>query len=178
MPLLSGSNWGTNVSVQGFEAGPDTDTQLQLQRYRSGLLPDAGHHAARRPRIHRSSDGPGAPKVAIVNEAFARKFNLGRDAVGRWMKMGSGGTLDTQIVGLVQDAKYSEVKSDIPALFFMPGPAELVDRIDYVLRPHRSRSRGVLRQDAVGGRALDPNLPVDQLRTMEMQIRRTCFWIG
>ena len=62
------------------------------------------------------ADALGAPKVAIVNEAFAKKFNLGRDAVGK--RMGSGGErqqLDIEIVGLVQDAKYSEVKRRDPA---------------------------------------------------------------
>ena len=59
--------------------------------------------------------------MAIVNEAFAKKFNLGNDAVGK--RMGDGGPndkLDTEIVGLVKDAKYSEVKDAIPPLFFRP----------------------------------------------------------
>ena len=35
------------------------------------------------------ADALGAPKVAIVNEAFAKKFKLGRDAVGK--RMGDDG---------------------------------------------------------------------------------------
>ena len=62
-----------------------------------------------------ASDVVGSAKVALVNEAFARKFNLGRDAVGKWMHAGGrGDEFDTQIVGLVQDAKYSDVKDEIP----------------------------------------------------------------
>ena len=57
------------------------------------------------------SDVIGAPKVAIVNEAFAKKFNLGaqpgRPAHG---KAATRGKLDIEIIGLVKDAKYSEVK--------------------------------------------------------------------
>ena len=63
----------------------------------------------------------GAPKVAIVNEAFAKKFNLGRDAVGK--HIGDGGAnekLDMEIVGFVQNAKYSDVKREIPPQFFRP----------------------------------------------------------
>jgi hypothetical protein len=56
-----------------------------------------------------------AQKVAIVNEAFAKKFNLGRDAVGKRMATGGqpGRELDVEIVGLVQNAKYSKVKGEI-----------------------------------------------------------------
>ncbi len=46
-----------------------------------------------------------------MNEAFAKKFNLGRDAVGK--RMGGGGDkepMDIEIIGLAQDAKYSDVK--------------------------------------------------------------------
>ena len=48
-----------------------------------------------------------APKVAIVNEVFAKKFGLGRDAVGKLIGSGSGNRskLDTLIVGVAQNAK-------------------------------------------------------------------------
>jgi hypothetical protein len=43
------------------------------------------------------------------HEAFAKKFNLGRDAVGKRMgDSGGTGTLDLEIVGLVQDANSAE----------------------------------------------------------------------
>ena len=54
----------------------------------AGLLPHARHAADRGPRVHRRPTRVGAPKVAIVNEAFAKKFNLGRDAVGKHMSDG------------------------------------------------------------------------------------------
>lgn len=52
------------------------------------------------------SDVFGAPKVAVVNEAFAKKFNLGVDAVGKRIRTGGGGgELDIEIVGLARNAK-------------------------------------------------------------------------
>ena len=64
----------------------------------------------------------GGPKVAIVNEAFARKFNLTGHVVGSRMasQNGNGVKLDIEIVGLVKDAKYSEVKREIPPVYFTP----------------------------------------------------------
>ena len=46
----------------------------------------------------------------MVNEAFARKFNLVDRVVGKRMALGAGTNtpLDIEIVGLVRDAKYDE----------------------------------------------------------------------
>ena len=78
VPLLAGNNWGTDVVGRGLHEGSRHRRQLALQRGRPRLLQDARRAAARRPRVHRERHA-GAPKVAIVNEAFAKKFNLGRE---------------------------------------------------------------------------------------------------
>ena len=56
-----------------------------------------------------------------VNPAFERQTGL-RDAVGRRMASEGGQqtTLDIEIVGLMKDAKYSEVKAATPPLFLRP----------------------------------------------------------
>ena len=97
------------------------------------------------------ADTLGAPKVAIVNEAFAKKFNLGRDAVGKHMAQGTGDVkLDIEIVGLVQNAKYSEVKHEIPPLFFRPyRQAEQVGAISFYV-PRRGRSGAVAPEHSDG----------------------------
>jgi MacB-like periplasmic core domain len=95
--LLGGSNWGNEVSVEGFKAGPDTDTNSRYNEvgpeyFRTlGIPLIAGREFTR-------ADAMGASKVAIVNETFARKFDLGRNAVGK--RMGDDGAtsaLDIQI---------------------------------------------------------------------------------
>ena len=49
VPVLAGSNWGTSVLVEGFDAGPDTDTNSRYNEVAPGLLLDDGHSAAGRP---------------------------------------------------------------------------------------------------------------------------------
>jgi hypothetical protein len=63
------------------------------------------------------ADTVNSAKVALVNQTFAKKFGLGNDAVGKLMGSGDGyrSQLDTTIVGVVEDAKYSEVRVDAPA---------------------------------------------------------------
>ena len=118
--MLAGSNWGTSVRVEGFDAGPDTDTGSRYHEVGPGYFGTLGIPLMSG-REFTPSDVDDAPKVAVINEQFARKFDLGRDAVGKWM--GTGGRdaeLNIQIVGVAQNAKYSEVKGEIPPLFFRP----------------------------------------------------------
>src|SRR4029077_4679668 len=82
VPLLSGSNWGSDVGVEGFKAGPDTDSNARFNEVGPGYFPTLGNPVPAGRRLPRA-DVLTAPPVAIVNEAFAKKFNLGRDAVGK-----------------------------------------------------------------------------------------------
>jgi predicted permease len=62
----------------------------------------------RRGRFFTPADGPDAQAVAIVNEAFVRRFFPGEDPLGRRVTFGSPGQPDTQwqtIVGVVADTK-------------------------------------------------------------------------
>ena len=118
VPALGGSNWGSDVRVQGFTSGPDIDNNSRFNEVGAGYFRTMGIPLMTG-REFTTADILGAPKVVVVNEAFVKKFNLGRDAVGK--RMGeSGGKLDMEIVGVVQNAKYSEVKDVIPPLFFQP----------------------------------------------------------
>ncbi|MCC7127125.1 MAG: ABC transporter permease, partial [Acidobacteria bacterium] len=119
VPLLAGDNWGNSVTVQGFEAGPDTDTSAVFNSVGPTFFSTLDM-PMRAGRAFTDADAENAPKVAIVNESFVRKFNLGPDAVGKRMRQGGSGPLDMEIVGVVQDAKYSDVKRAIGAQYFTP----------------------------------------------------------
>ncbi|HWK09640.1 MAG TPA: ABC transporter permease, partial [Vicinamibacterales bacterium] len=113
VPALANSNWGNDVSVQGFPAGPDTDTNSRYNEVGAGYFRTMGIPLIAG-REFTDADGPTAAKVAIVNQAFVKKFNLGSDAVGKMMGEGNTSKLETTIVGVVKDAKYSDVKREIP----------------------------------------------------------------
>ena len=164
------------VACEGFKAGPGHRLQLAVQRGRPRLLPDARHAAARRPRLHARRRARRAPQVAIVNEAFAKKFNLGHDAVGKRMSNKASNTpLDIEIVGLVKNAKYSDVKREIPPMFFIPyRQDETVGRSISTCGPAADPERFLGNIPKVLAR-LDANLPVENLRTMPQQVRENVF---
>jgi predicted permease len=176
VPLLAGNNWGNDVSVEGFDAGPDTDTNSRYNEVAPGYFRTLGVPLVAGREFTRG-DALGAPKVAIVNETFAKKFNLGRNAVGK--RMGDRGTgapkLDTEIVGLVQDAKYSEVKQKIPPLFFRPyRQDERLGQMTFYVRTG-SDTTALLSLIAKVVARIDPTLPVENLRTMPQQVRENVF---
>jgi predicted permease len=175
VPLLSGNNWGNSVRVQGFDAGPDTDTGSRFNQIAPDYFRGLGVPLLAG-REFRRADAKGNAKVAIVNEAFVTKFNLGRDAVGKRIAQGdSSKELDIEIVGLVQDAKYSEVKAAIPPQFFIPyRQAERIGRITYYVRTTLQPEQFLSTIQPVIAQ-LDPNLPIEDLRTMPQQIRENVF---
>jgi predicted permease len=172
VPLVSGSNWRASVSVQGFEAAPDTDVASSFSEVGQDFFKTIGVPLLAGREFTRA-DALGAPKVAIVNETFAKKFGLGRDAVGKYMSQQSGpdAKLDIQIVGLAQDAKYSEVKQRIPPQFFIPYRQD--ERIGFCYFYVRSAVDAESLFSAIPGviRKLDPNLPVEELKTMTEQVQ-------
>jgi len=119
-------------------------------------------------------DNEGGPKVAIVNEAFARKFGLTGHVVGSRMGQGGGDStkLDVEIVGLVKDAKYSRVKDEIPPVYFTPYRQDKeVGSVSFYARTRLDEDALLQAIPRLIAR-IDPNLPVEELRSMDTQIRQ------
>jgi predicted permease len=171
VPLLAGNSWGNSVVVEGFESGPDIDSGSRYNEVGPNYFSTLGMPLLAG-REFSVSDGPSAPKVAIVNEAFTRKFGLdGRNAVGRFMGSGRDDELDTRIVGVVQDAKYSDVKQEVPPVFFRPyRQDENLGSINFYVRTSLEPDQILGAILPLMGR-LDPNLPVQGLKTLERQIQ-------
>lgn len=168
VPLISGNNWGNDVNVQGFERGPDTDANSQFNMVGPNYFSTLGVPLVAG-REFTPSDAAGAPEVAVVNQAFARKFGLGTDAVGKFMSR--GGDLDIEIVGLVTDAKYSDVKQDIPPVFFLPyRQSGNIGSMTFYARTSMDPTSVM---PAILGmvQRLDANLPVEDLKTLDQQVR-------
>jgi predicted permease len=174
VPLLGGSDWGTNVSVQGFKSGPDTDSNSRFNEVGAGFFRTMGVPLLAGREFTRA-DALGAPKVAIVNEQFAKKFNLGRDAVGKRMEIGNAGKLDIEIVGLVQDSKYNNVKDPVPPLHFLPYRQDA--QIGFITFYARTALDPELTVKTIPGliSRLDPNLPVENLRTLPQQVKQNVY---
>lgn len=175
VPLLAGNNWGTDVRVQGFECGPDVDCNSRYNGVGASYLKSLGMSLLAG-REFTTADRLGSGKVAIVNEAFARKFKLGANPVGRFMSSnGQLDSLDIQIVGFVKDAAYSEVKDEVPPLFFTPWRQTTSNSSLYFYIQTTQPPAEVLTSISALMKRIDPTVPVERLKTMPQQLRENVF---
>jgi predicted permease len=178
VPILTGHNTSRGVAVQGFDAGPDTDTGSRYNRVGPGYFSALGIPLIGG-REFTDADTLNSAKVALVNQTFARKFGLGNNAVGKSMGWAPGqgyrSKLDTTIVGVVEDAKYSEVKQKVPPQFFVPyrqdkepGGMHVYVRTSGDVAQAASAITAVVKR-------LDPNLPIEDFETLPEQVRNNTF---
>ena len=174
VPLLSGDNWGERVHVQGYQCGPDIDCGSRFNEVGADYFKTFGVKLIAG-REFTPSDRLGSQRVTIVNEEFAKKFKLGNDAVGKFIGDGDNDSLNIQIVGLVRNVKYSQVKDSVPPVYYSawrqdPRAGSLYFYVQSSLPPEQFL--GTLRSTM---KNIDPNLPVEELKTMAQQVRENVF---
>lgn len=119
MTPISGSGWNEGVRPDGFTG--ETKNSF-FNRYGLGYLKTMGT-ALLAGRDFDVRDTLGAPKVAVVNEAFAKRFFEGANPVGHTFRVeGDAGQPDRiyQIVGLARNTKYYELREDFIPIAFLP----------------------------------------------------------
>jgi predicted permease len=171
VPVLAGDNWGNSLAVEGFEAGPDTNTNASFNAVGPGYFKTMGIPLMMGREFTRA-DAIGAPKVAIVNQAFVKKFSLG-NPLGKRIGVGggAGSKLDIEIVGVARDAKYSDVKDAVPPQYYTPYRQE--ERLGYGYFYVRTATppEQMLSTIPAVMRKLDASLPLGDIKTMETQIQ-------
>jgi len=172
--LLAGNSWGNDVEVDGWKSGPDIDSNSRFNEVGAGYFKTLGVPVLSG-REFTPSDRLGSPKVAIVNEAFAKKFKLGRDAVGKHMAESGAKINDVEIVGLVKDAKYNNVKDEIPPVYFRPWAQDSTTGfLNFYVRT-AMEPRQIMRTIPAVIAQLDPNLPVEDLKTLPRQVQENVY---
>jgi predicted permease len=119
MTPVSGSGWDQMTWAEG-SAGPRLDTLFN--RCGPGYFRTMGTSFVAGRDFNEHDDLTG-PKVAIVNEEFARKIFQGANPVGRsFRREESADKPDSlfQVVGLVRNTKYYELREDFRPIAFVP----------------------------------------------------------
>lgn len=167
---VSGSGWNNSIAVDGAQQ-PGT---VNLNSVGPGYFRAMGTPLlAGRDITWR--DRPESPRVAVVNESFARKYFGGRP-LGRRFQIGTRiGQVSPhyEIVGIVKDAKYGELREEFTPQAYVaapqdaePGPSVLVVvRVDV---PARSVSPAIVEQVT----RVNPSIAL-QFQTMEQVVRES-----
>jgi predicted permease len=123
---LTGNRWRSTVLVPGRPAPEDAPNWVgigagYIETMQMRLLEGRDFRVDDRPAA-KDATGQPVPGVAIVNEAFARAYFDGRSPVGQRVIVESS-KAPTEIVGLVADSVYYDVReSSHPAVFIPLGP--------------------------------------------------------
>jgi predicted permease len=187
-PLVD--NWSEPVYVAGHAPLPaNQDGDASWDRVSAGYLPALGVRVLRG-RGFTDADNEDAAPVALVNEAFLRRFfKTDEEPLGQHFGIDMPENAGTyRIVGVVRDAKFAGWGLDQPArpMFYVP----LAQRVEYSAAPMK---RVEVQSHFIGGMALvtdlgpgalepvltktladvDPNLTVASIRTMREQVARS-----
>jgi predicted permease len=113
-------------------------------------------------------DTLGAPKVAIINETMARYYFGNSNALGK--KIGLEKIPDTEIVGIVRDAKYAQLRETQLRHFYLP-MMQSPRLFDMTLHVRAAGDPAAL-TELVRARAksLDSHLPLYDVKTLAVQI--------
>src|SRR5579872_2853703 len=176
---LSHSESSSNVSVEGYTQKSD-DEDMDCDNY---AVDPAFFHtlgtALIQGREFDERDVPGAPKVAIVNQAFVKRFIADNRVVGRKMEIGAGGALDIDIVGVTADINNLDLRKASKPTFFIPFTQE-VDRKAKARRAAffvRSNVAFDALSSSIGTMMakLDATLPVFAMQPMQANIDESIY---
>lgn len=171
--LLDGDEWDSTITVEGYPAKQGESMNPHMNYLSTGFFSAVGI-----PVILGRDFTPndtGKPKVAIVNEKFAKRFFGNASAIGHRIGMGGnpGTKTDITIVGVVRDTKYEGVRDEVPFELYIPQEqVEFATSVSAYVRTERppQQTFAAVRQVI---HSLDANLPVYDMRTLDEQVDRS-----
>ena len=183
--ILEDDEWDSSMTVEGFtpptpDAHPEPYMNEISPNYFATLgVPIVNGRDFRPTDTHEIKHRPEEPPdrgwesaTVMINESFAKKYFAGRNPVGLHIGFGSdpGTPADMEVIGVVKDIKYTNLKDEIPPQAYLPYLASryvggMVIYVRTVGDP--SQLMSAIRSKV---RDLDANLPIFAMRTEEVQI--------
>ena len=175
IPLLANSNSASNITVQGYNTQEDEDMSVSQDWVGPEFLATMGIPLLNG-REFTEADSSTSPKVAIINEAMARRFFTGRNPVGQ--HFGFGGKevkIDIEIVGVVKDSKDIDVREHVSPYVFLPysQSGHAGNATFYVRTNQDPAALAVSVRNLMEG--VDGNLPVYDVKTLTAQVDDIMF---
>lgn len=175
MVPLGGSNMKTGVTAAGTEVSPDE----RLPVAGLNVVDERYFETLQMPlllgRTFNQTDKVGAPRVAIVNETMARRFFPGADvsaALGQRLSFeeGTSEADQTQIVGIVRDAKYETVGEDSQPFVYRPLQQSYSGELTLHIRREGVDAGSLLAAVRREVATLDKDVPLLNVMTLNEQI--------
>ena len=172
---FSGTNTGGNLTVEGYPAKADEYTGGTRIGVSAGYFRAMGI-PLRAGREFTDRDGAGAPKVVVVNEAFAKRYLAGRNPIGARMMYGHSNPpkFDLEIIGVAADSR-TDLKRPAKETIYHPyAQDESAVRAMFYLRYAGSESQVASAARSIV-RSADSSLPAPEAKTVDLRIRETLY---
>jgi predicted permease len=167
---FSDMHWGNGIKAPGTrnasdKYAPGSENSVSANYFRTMGIPLLAG------REFTGNDTAQSPKVLILSANFAKFLYEDQSPIGRHVRMGENDA-DLEIVGVVQDSKYSDVREKPPRFLYIPyeqGGADFLTQSAFFVRARGPEAgivngiRGVVKQ-------MDANIPVEKLRAMKEAI--------
>ena len=172
--LLSGAVNSTGMFVHGRTYGPDQRGGESTSINRLVVSPNF-FETVGIPMIggrgFTPRDTQGAPEVAIINEAAARRYFPNENPIGKRFGGSPEESGEIEVVGILRDARYSSVREAPPPTMYVPflqgRPGSAVFAVRTAGDP--AGLMGAIREAV---RQVDPNLPLMDVFTQLEQVER------
>jgi putative ABC transport system permease protein len=169
IPTLAGDTSGTGVTIEGRQPGQD-DTHVNYNEVGPDYFSTLGIPLMTGREISWQDDAP-APRVAVVNETFVKKFLDGRNPLGvRFGRGGKSAKTDIQIVGVVRDSKSAAVdEKSTPFMYLAWQQDPKLGQLTFYVRSEQDAA-GLVSAIREEVRRLDPQLPLFDVKSLRTQI--------
>ncbi len=179
--LLSGRGTNTSVVVQGRAERPADNTYIPDGMgipYQCEVGPEYFETVGMtilRGRGLTAQDDENAPRVAVINETFARYYFGDENPIGRRFGEGEESSGRMEIVGVVKDAKYNSLREPALRTYYTPyfqDPNRWDRATTFQIRTAADPT-GVIAAVRQAAGEIDANLPLINIKTLAKQVDET-----
>jgi len=167
-PLGYGSFSSTAIAIDGYEPQPNEQPTAEYNEVSPDYFATMGI-PLRSGREFSRADDENAPRVAIVNQTMVARYWRGQDPIGQRLQVKGNWV---QVVGVVKDSKYYSMDEAPRPFFYVPLRQYFSIEPDIYIRttqPLQTVQTALIREV----RALDPNLAVFEMITLQEQVDRS-----
>lgn len=176
VPIFSNSDVSANVTIGGYTPQENENMDVEQNRVGANYFTTLGIPLLRG-REFTDADTADSPKVAVINETMAKRFFGSNAALGRVFTFGAGNNVhpDIEIIGVVADSKYSDVRNHKYPFAYLPYTQDknLTEVTFYVRTAQDPAALAPMLTKTVAAR--DAGLPVYNLKTLAAQVKETVF---
>jgi putative ABC transport system permease protein len=160
------------LQIEGYTSKSREDTMVYFNEVSGRFFETLGTDLVAG-RDFNAHDTPGSPKVAIVNQGMAKKFFAGQNPVGRRYRPDNGNKLAdwVEIVGVVKDAKYVELREDIHPTAYVAASqdASRNESVTFELRVAAGAPTGLISAVKSSIARVNPDVSL-QFKTLALQV--------